>query len=123
MAAEKKKIMWVEDDKLIGALLAQKLVASGFDLYCATSGKEAFQSLEVLGAKLPDLIMVDLVLPDMSGFDILNGLSKDERFSKIPRMVLSNLDDASDQQRARLLGAKKYLVKALNSLDIGRAHV
>jgi DNA-binding response OmpR family regulator len=117
METAKKRIVWVEDDKLLGSLLAQKLAAAGFDLFCATSGKEALQSLDSLSAAPPDLIMVDLILPDMNGFDILERINKDSRFAAVPRMVLSNLDAAVDQKRAHLLGAKKFLVKALTSLD------
>lgn len=117
MAEDKKKIMWVEDDQLIGALLAQKFAASGFDLYCAKSGAEAFQSLETLAPAKPDIVIVDIVLPDMDGFQILDRLNQDGRLVDVPRMVLSNLDNEKDQRRAALLGAKKYLVKATTSLD------
>lgn len=114
---QKKKIIWVEDDKLLGALLAQKITAAGFDLYCATSGADGLKALEELSGKLPDLIMVDLLLPDMSGFDILEKLQKDARFSRIPCIVLSNLGKIADQERAEKLGAKRYLIKALYSLN------
>ena len=112
-----KKIIWVEDDKLLGSLLSQKLTAAGFDLVCVQSGQDAFAALENIPKALPDLIMVDLILPDMDGFDILDKLGKDPRYAQIPRMVLSNLDSLQDQKRAMLLGAKKFLVKALTSLD------
>jgi DNA-binding response OmpR family regulator len=110
----KKKLLWVEDDKLIGTILAKKLIASGFDLFHAKNGEEA---LEALKASIPDAVVVDLLLPGMSGFDILQSIKMDERLKNIPTMVLSNLSKPSDIEKARILGAKKFLVKAAASLD------
>ena len=110
----KKKVLWVEDDKLIGTILGKKLVASGFELFHAKNGEEA---LEILKTVLPDVIAVDLILPGMSGFDILQKVNMDERLKKIPKMVLSNLSKPSDIEKAHALGATKFLVKAATSLD------
>jgi CheY-like chemotaxis protein len=117
MTATKKRIVWVEDDKLIASLLAQKLIFAGFDLFCATSGREAIQSMQSLSATLPDLIMVDLLLPDMDGFEILEKIKAEPKLAGIPTMVLSNLDTYADKERAQKLGAKKFLVKAVTPLD------
>lgn len=110
----KKKLLWVEDDKLVGTILGKKLVSSGFDLLHAKNGEEA---LNMLARNHPDLIVVDLLLPGMSGFEILQKVNMDENLKNIPRMVLSNLSKSSDIDRARVLGAKKFLVKASTSLD------
>ena len=93
---------------------AQKLVAAGFELFHAKNGEEA---LEILKTVLPDVIAVDLILPGMSGFDILQKVNMDERLKKIPKMVLSNLSKPSDIEKAHALGATKFLVKAATSLD------
>ncbi len=110
----KKKLLWVEDDKLIGTILAKKLVSSGFDLFHAKNGEEA---LEALKSSIPDMVVVDLMLPGMSGFDILQKMQMDPQTKKIPSMVLSNLSKPSDIEKAKMLGAKKFLVKAATSLD------
>jgi CheY-like chemotaxis protein len=110
----KKKILWVEDDKLIGTILAKKIISSGFELFHAKNGEEA---LEIISHETPDAIVVDLLLPGMSGFDILQKMQMDERSKKIPTMVLSNLSKPSDIEKAKILGAKKFLVKAATSLD------
>jgi DNA-binding response OmpR family regulator len=110
----KKKVLWVEDDKLIGTILAKKIISSGFELYHAKNGEEA---LQLLSQVTPDMIAVDLMLPGMSGFDILQKVQMDETKRKIPTMVLSNLSKPSDIEKARMLGAKKFLVKAATSLD------
>lgn len=113
-AGDKKKVLWVEDDKLIGTILAKKLVASGFDLFHAKSGEEAVESLRQI---MPDVIVLDLLLPGMNGFDILQFLKGETRFARVPILILSNLSKQSDMERARLLGARKFLVKAAVSLD------
>ena len=110
----KKKILWVEDDKLIGTILAKKLTSSGFDLFHAKSGEEA---LEALKQTIPDVIVLDLLLPGMNGFDILTKINEDPGFKNVPVMILSNLSKPSDIDRAKTLGAKRFLIKAASSLE------
>ncbi len=111
---KKKKIVWVEDDKLIGTILGKKLLASGFDVMHAKNGQEA---LQYLSENVPDAIILDLLMPGMSGFDILQKVKADPRLKNIPSMILSNLNKQSDIERAKILGAQKFLVKAAASLD------
>jgi len=110
----KKKILWVEDDKLIGTILAKKLISSGFDLFHAKTGEEA---LEALKQAIPDVIVLDLLLPGMSGFDILTQINTDPGLKKVPVMILSNLSKPTDIDRAKALGAKRFLIKAASSLE------
>ncbi|MCX6715916.1 MAG: response regulator [Candidatus Taylorbacteria bacterium] len=109
-----KKILWVEDDKLIGTILSKKLKEAGFALFHATNGEEA---LKILESVIPDVVVLDLVLPNMSGFDIMEAIKKERATSHIPVMILSNLNKQSDIEKAESLGAKKFLVKASTSLD------
>ncbi len=110
----KRKILWVEDDKLIGTILGKKLVTAGFDLFHAKNGEAALETLKTV---IPHVIVVDLILPGMSGFDILQVVNTDSRLKSVPKMVLSNLSRPSDIEKARALGAQKFLVKAATSLD------
>ncbi len=110
----KKKLVWVEDDKLIGTILSKKLIASGFDLFHAKNGQDA---LQYLSENVPDAIVLDLLMPGMSGFDILQKVKADPRLKTVPSMILSNLNKQSDIERAKVLGAQKFLVKAAASLD------
>lgn len=110
----KKKILWVEDDKLIGTILAKKLISAGFDLFHAKSGEEA---LEALRNVIPDAIVMDLLLPGISGFDTIQTIKKDEALKNVPVMVLSNLSKPSDMERARALGVQKFIIKATASLE------
>jgi DNA-binding response OmpR family regulator len=110
-----KKILWVEDDKLIGSILGKKLISSGFDLIHTKNGEEA---LVELSSVIPDAIVLDLLLPGMTGFDILQKIrAMDGRMKSVPVMILSNLSKPSDIERAKVLGAAKFMVKAASSLN------
>jgi len=113
-AEKKKKVLWIEDDRLLGSILSKKLISSGFDLDYVKSGEEALMSLQ---KSKPDVIVVDLLLPVMSGFEILQKMKEDSALQDVPKVVLSNLSKASDISKAKSLGALKFLVKASTSLD------
>lgn len=109
-----KKILWVEDDSFLSDLLAQKLSHEGCSSMYARDGEQA---LEMLKKEVPDIVLLDVILPGMSGFDVLKTIKADERLKHIPVMVLSNLGQSADTQKAKELGAIKYLVKAEHDLD------
>jgi two-component system, response regulator len=83
----------------------------------ASSGFETFNTLERLAKKneLPDLILLDLNLPDISGIDLLNGIKADSRFEKIPVAILTGSNVNDDIQKSYDLGAITYLVKPVSS--------
>ena len=111
----KKKLLWIEDDALLCTVIAKELSASEFDFILAKDGEEA---LRLLKGIVPNIVMVDLILPGkVDGFAVLAEMSLDPRLSDIPRIVLSNLSKPADMERAKKLGAKKFLVKAAASLD------
>ena len=112
--AGKKTILWVEDDKLIGSILGKRLISAEFNLVHVNDGKEAMSQLKTV---TPDIIVLDLLLPGMDGFDILQKIKMDSRLKKIPVMILSNLSKPGDLEKAKLLGATKFIVKAASSLD------
>ena len=109
-----RKILWIEDDTFLSELLSTKLVAEGTVALHARDGEEA---LHILEKETPDVILLDLVLPGISGFDILKHIKKDERLKKIPVIVLSNLGQQDDIDRTKALGAAKHLVKSDLDLD------
>jgi len=109
-----KKVLWVEDDKLIGTILEKKMLSSGLEVLHATNGDEALRTLESV---VPSCIILDLLLPGMGGFDILRKIRTHPEWNDIPVMILSNLNKPGDIEKAKMLGAKKYLVKAATSLD------
>ena len=107
-------ILWVEDDKFITSILTKKFVSAGFNLIHAKNGEEA---LEFLKTVVPDALVLDLLMPGMNGFDLLQKVRMDERLRKVPAMILSNLSKPSDIEKAKMLGAEKFIVKAAVSLD------
>lgn len=104
-----KKILIVEDDKFLRELIAQKLVKEGYDVLEAIDGEEGFKMIK---AEKPDLILLDLILPGIDGFEVLSKTKEDEEMSSIPVIILSNLGQKDDIERGLKLGAVDYLIKA-----------
>lgn len=109
-----KKIMWVEDDKFLSDIIARKLAEHGCVLFPATEGGEAFR---ILGKEKPDLILLDILLSGMDGFEILKRIKEDEKTKHIPVILLSNLGQKEDIEKGKALGAARFLVKAMVTLD------
>ena len=112
MAGEEKKagsILLVEDDEFLRDLLTQRLQAKGFTVAIARDGETA---LSLAAAHAPDLMLLDLYLPGMSGFEAVARLRQNEATAKIPFMVLSNSAEEQSKKEAETLGAERYLVKA-----------
>ena len=105
----KKSILVVEDDKFLRELLIRKLKDEGFEVSMAVDGKEALRKIK---EELPQLILLDLVLPGIDGFGILEQIKKDPRTGKIPVIILSNLGQREEVERGLELGADDYLIKA-----------
>ncbi|MDP3989438.1 MAG: response regulator [bacterium] len=111
--SQKGSVLVVEDDKFLRDLLVNKLKDEGFTVGAVTDGKEAY---EYLDKELPGVIVLDLILPDLNGFDILERITKDARTKDIPVIVLSNLDQKEDIDKAMSLGAVDFMIKANFSL-------
>jgi DNA-binding response OmpR family regulator len=84
------------------------------EVQAAVDGKNA---LEVLQTFAPELIILDLLLPDVDGFTVLAEMKKDSKFTSVPVIVLSNLDKPDDMQKAKGLGAKDFMVKSNFTLN------
>ena len=107
---EKKAfILLVEDDKFLRELLVRKLEGVGFKISTAVDGREALKKVK---EELPDLVLLDLVLPGVDGFDILKEVKETPETSKIPVIILSNLGQREEVERGLKLGADDYLIKA-----------
>ncbi len=102
-------ILVVEDDKFLANIYETKLKLEGFAVAVATDGK---QGLELARRLLPDIILLDILLPKMSGFQVLSELKKDEKTKKIPVILLTNLSQKEDIDRGMHMGAADYLIKA-----------
>lgn len=105
-----KTIMVVEDDVFISDIYDVKLSSSGYTIILANNGRDAIEKLKE-GAK-PQLILLDIIMPYMDGFDVLNALKENAAWKDIPVVLLTNLSQKSDIDRALELGAKDYLIKS-----------
>ena len=108
------KIVIVEDDKFLGGLVSKKLAEEGCVIRQVENGELAQIAFE---SDIPDLIFLDLLLPGMSGFDVLAGLKKSEKTKNIPVIVLSNLGEREDIKKGLDLGATSFLIKASMTVD------
>lgn len=108
------KVLIVEDEHFLSTILANRLKKEGFGIEQAFDGQEA---IDKLGTEKPDLIVLDLILPRKSGFEVLENVSKDPQLSKVPVIILSNLGQQSDIEKARELGAFAYYIKVSTSID------
>ncbi len=109
-----RNIIWVEDDKFLSSILIKKFSVSGHNINLAKNSEETFELLKNIK---PDIFVLDISLPGESGFDILQKIRMDQNTKTIPVIVLSNTSKQSDIDKAKLLGAQKFLVKAAVSLD------
>jgi len=114
-----KKVLAVEDDLFLKELLAGKLSDEEFNVFYASNGDEA---LTIAATEVPDVILLDILLPGMSGYEVLEKLKGDETTKNIPVLILSNFGQPEDIEKGKALGAVDFLVKANNSLDaiVGR---
>ena len=103
------KIIVVEDDPMLGEIYEKKFLEAGFEMKLVTSGKAV--EGEVV-AYQPEMILLDIVLPDMDGYEILEALSKNDATKSVPTYVFSNLSAKEDIERATSLGAKGFITKS-----------
>ncbi|XOU94290.1 MAG: response regulator [Candidatus Kerfeldbacteria bacterium] len=107
------KVLLVEDDLSLMKIYSNKLKISGFDVLLATTGDEGLRKAQV---DQPNIVLLDLILPGMDGFLVLEEIKKDPLTENIPVVILSNLGQPADIERGKRLGAIDYLVKSDVSL-------
>ncbi|OGY25796.1 MAG: hypothetical protein A2Z24_00505 [Candidatus Woykebacteria bacterium RBG_16_44_10] len=112
MEGTEPKILLIDDDPTFTQLYSSVFRIQKINLSVAKTGAEGLQKA---GEEQPDLILLDIMLPDINGFDVLKRLKEDPRTSKITVWVISNLAEQVNKDTARSLGAKDYLVKASNT--------
>jgi DNA-binding response OmpR family regulator len=113
-ASGKTFVLVIEDDKFLRELLVRKLGSEGFDVENAIDATAAYAALE---KRKPTIILCDLILPEVSGFEILAKIKADPKTKDIPVIILSNLGQKEDTDKAMALGAKDFMVKANFTLD------
>ncbi|MEK7120267.1 MAG: response regulator [Patescibacteria group bacterium] len=109
-----KKILFIEDEKSLQEILGQALKQQGFEVKEALNGQDG---LDLVAKFDPDLILLDLILPKLNGFEVLEKIKGNEATKNIPVIILTNLENSEDIQRVLELGAFDYLVKSNYSLN------
>lgn len=109
MAQEKIRILIIEDDPFLLSMYATKFELENFLVNSASDG---LQGLEAVKSHLPDIILLDILMPRMNGFEVLEKLKADNKTNKIPVILLTNLNQKDEIERGLSLGADDYLIKA-----------
>ncbi len=103
-----KKILIIEDEEILLELIQKKLVQEGYQVEVARNGQEG---LEKMRDKKPDLILLDIVMPIMGGFEVMEEINKDKELKGIPIIIISNSGQPIELSRAKELGVKDWLIK------------
>ncbi len=103
-----KKILLVEDEEIMINLLEKKLSQEGYDVTVARNGEEG---LRVMGEINPDIVLLDIIMPKMGGFEVMEEMNKDPGLKKIPVVIISNSGQPVELDKAKELGAKDWLIK------------
>ena len=103
-----KKILLVEDEEIIIDLLQRKLTQEGYDVSVARNGEEGLIKMREVK---PDLVLLDIVMPKMGGFEVMEEMGKDEELKRIPVIVISNSGQPVELDKAKKLGARDWLIK------------
>lgn len=104
-----KKILIIEDEEALLLMLSNKLTREGYSIVSAEDGEEGIRKVK---EEKPDLVLLDIIMPKMSGMEVLEIMHADKALSIIPVIIISNSGQQVEINRAKALGAKDYLVKA-----------
>lgn len=113
MTEQKKKILIVEDDRSLQNALVEMVSQEGYETVSALDGEEGLKKIEEL---MPDLVLLDIILPKKDGYEVLSEIKKNEKTKNIPVLILTNLEEVDNVQKALDLGATTFMVKSDFSL-------
>jgi len=103
-----KKILIIEDEEILLDLIQKKLLQEGYQVDIAKDGEEG---LEKIREEKPDLILLDIVMPKMGGFEVMEEIKKDKELKGIPIIIISNSGQPVELSRAKELGVVDWLIK------------
>jgi len=109
MTKKNKKILIIEDDKILADMYIVKFKKEGFDIVGTQNGAEG---LELAKKEKPDMILLDVILPQIDGFSLLAKFKKSKDLKHIPIILLTNLGQQGDIEKGEKLGATGYLTKS-----------
>ena len=110
MDKEKKKILIVDDDNFLLDMYALKFSQNNFEVYTATNGAHALDKIK--GGLVPDVMLMDIIMPEMDGFEVLTEINSKNLCSKAIKIILSNKSEQKDIDQGKALGVAGYIVKA-----------
>lgn len=106
---KKEKILIIEDDRFIAKMYQTKLDLEGYDVEVAENGVVGVEKIKSFE---PDLVLLDIIMPEMDGFGVLEAIRDDDAINSTQVVVMSNLAQEDHLKRAKALGAKDYIVKS-----------
>ena len=109
MVENSKKILLVEDDVFVSDIYHRKLTQDGYDVDLANNGLEAIKALE---KNIPDLIVLDILMPYMDGREVLEKLKENKKWKDIPVIMLTNLSEKDEMEKDLEAGIGEYLIKS-----------
>ncbi len=109
-----KKILFIEDEAALQKAVTSALVGEGYAVFSALNGDDG---MRIAKQETPDLILLDIMLPQKNGFEVLEELKKDPATAKIQVIIMSNLEGTGEVDRALALGATTFLVKMNYKLE------
>jgi DNA-binding response OmpR family regulator len=109
-----KRVLIVEDDEMLSSLSTMRFTKAGFTVALAKDGNECLAALT--HDPLPDIVLLDIIMPGKNGFDVLREMHSDARLAKVPVVVFSNFSQEHDVELAKSLGAKEFFVKSKMTL-------
>ncbi|MEK9181519.1 MAG: response regulator [Patescibacteria group bacterium] len=110
MEGEKRKILIVDDDNFLLDMYALKFSQNNFDVYTAENGVEAIEKIK--SGLQPNIFLVDIIMPEMDGFEMLEKINKDNLSPDSVKIILSNKSEQADVERGNKLGVSGYIIKA-----------
>jgi CheY-like chemotaxis protein len=103
-----KKILIIEDEEILLELLKKKLSRLGYEVFTAVDGEKGMQAIREI---IPDLILLDIIMPKMGGFEVMEKVQADPTLKTIPIIVISNSGQPVELDKAKRLGARDWLIK------------
>lgn len=110
MEGNKRKILIVDDDNFLLDMYALKFSQNNFEVYTAASGVSALEKLKV--GLSPDVMLMDIIMPEMNGFEVLSEINTQKLCPDCTRIILSNKSEQRDIDEGEKLGVSGYIVKA-----------
>ena len=109
------KVLLVEDEKSIVTLIKYNLEKEGFKVFCAETGEDA---LKIIKEKIPDLVILDWMLPDLPGVEVCRQIKKDKKLKNIPILILTAKGEPDDKIKGLEVGADDYVTKPFNNKEL-----